>query len=175
MNLYEIDQRLLNLEMLGVDTETGEVAVTEEDFQRMYDEIQMEMNDKLINTSCFIKNLMADIEAFKAEEKRIAERRKRKEALVAHLKESMDNVIKHRLNDIDNDFDGCNAWKLDDPKAYISYRKSEKVNIIDETKIPKAFLKVKTEPNLTEIKNAIKDGKKVKGAEIVTNLNLQIK
>ena len=65
--LYSIDQRLLNLEAYCVDTETGEVAVTEEDFQRMFDEIQMELNDKIVNTACFIKNLKSDIEQFKKE------------------------------------------------------------------------------------------------------------
>ena len=177
MNLYEIDQRLLNLEIYGVDTETGEVAVTEEDFQRMYDEIQMEMKDKLINTSLFIKNLQSDAAQIKAEEDRLKARRQQKEKLAARLQDAMDNIIKHRINNIEEDFDSCNKWSIEDPKVRISYRRSEKVEVLDEKLIPKAYInkKVELKPDLTAIKEAIKNGKKVKGAELVSNLNLQIK
>ena len=176
-SLYDIDERLLNLELMGVDTETGEVAVTEEDFQRMYDAIQMDMTDKIINTACFIKNLKSDIEQFKAEEKSLAKRRKTKENLLNHLQDSMDFIIKHRLNDIDEDFDGCNKWKLDNPKARISYRKSTQVEILDEECIPDDY---KTEETIKKIdKEAIgkelRQGKEISGALLIDNLNLQIK
>ena len=175
--LYSIDQRLLNLEVYGVDTETGEVATTEEDFRRMYDEIQMEMKDKLVNTSCYIKNLLSDAEQIKAEEDRLKARRQQKERYAARLQDAMDNVIKHRINNIDEDFDGCNKWKIDDPKVKISYRRSEKVELVNPDILPKAYInkKVELKPDLVAIKEAIKNGKKVKGAELVSNLNLQIK
>lgn len=177
MNLYEIDQRLLNLETYGVDTETGEVAVSEEDFQRMYEDIQMDMENKLINTACYIKNVQSDIEQIKAEEDRLKKRRQSKEKAVERYKKAMDNVIKHRLNDIDNDFDGCNKWKIDDPKAIISYRKSTKLEIIDADLIPKKYKteEVVTKISTEDITKALKNGEKVKGAELVKNLNMQIK
>lgn len=176
MNLYEIDQRLLNLETYGVDTETGEVAVSEEDFQRMYEDIQMDMENKLINTACYIKNVLGDIEQIKAEEDRLKKRRQAKEKTVARYKNAMDNVIKHRLNDIDNDFDGCNKWKIEDPKAIISYRKSTKLEITDESLIPDEYKKqeVVTSISKDDITRALKNGKEIKGAELVKNLNMQI-
>lgn len=176
-SLYDIDQRLLNLETMWVDTETGEVAVTEEDFLRMYEDIQMEMKDKIINTSCYIKNLLSDAAQIKAEEDRLKARREQKERYAKRLQETMDNVIKHRINNIDEDFDGCNKWKIDDPKVRLSFRRSEKVEIINPDVIPKAYInkKVELKPDLNAIKEAIKNGKKVKGAELVNNLNLQIK
>lgn len=177
MNLYEIDQRLLNLETYGVDTETGEVAVSEEDFQRMYEDIQMDMENKLINTACYIKNVQSDIEQIKAEEDRLKKRRQSKEKAVERYKKAMDNVIKHRLNDIDNDFDGCNKWKIDDPKAIISYRKSTRLEILDADLIPKKYKtkEVVTKISTEDITKALKNGEKVKGAELVRNLNMQIR
>ena len=175
--LYSIDQRLLNLEVYGVDTETGEVAVTEEDFQRMYEDIQMEMNDKIVNTSCYIKNLLSDAAQIKAEEERLKARRQQKEKYAQRLQDAMDNVIKHRINNIEEDFDGCNKWKIDDPKVRLSYRRSEKVEITDINSLPKKFITktIELKPDKIAIGNEIKSGKKVKGAELVNNLNLQIK
>lgn len=175
--LYSIDQRLLNLEVYGVDTETGEVAVTEEDFQRMYEDIQMEMNDKIVNTSCYIKNLLSDAEQIKAEEDRLKARRQQKEKYAQRLQDAMDNVIKHRINNIEEDFDGCNKWKIDDPKVRLSYRRSQKVNVTNMDILPKKYInkKIEIKPDLTAIGEAIKSGKTVKGAELVNNLNLQIK
>lgn len=59
----------------------------------------------------------------------------------------------------------------------LSIRKSEAVNIIDASKLPPEYVvtKTSTAPDKEAIKAAIKDGKKVAGAEIITNKNLQIK
>ena len=59
----------------------------------------------------------------------------------------------------------------------LSIRKSEAVNITDASKLPPEYVvtKTSTAPDKKVIKAAIKDGKKVAGAEIVTNKSLQIK
>lgn len=59
----------------------------------------------------------------------------------------------------------------------LSIRKSEKVNVTDISKLPPEYITVKTSkaPDKKAIKAAIKGGKKVAGAEIITNKNLQIK
>lgn len=62
MTLYSIDQRLLALEEYGVDSETGEVITTEEEFNQLFDEIQMDIQTKITNTALFIKNLESDCE-----------------------------------------------------------------------------------------------------------------
>ena len=60
---------------------------------------------------------------------------------------------------------------------YLSYRKSESVNILDLDLVPKKFIKKKVEVSAdkTEIKKALKEGVKVKGAELTTNYNMQVK
>lgn len=175
-SLYEIDQRLLNLQYYGVDSETGEVATTEEDFIRMFEEIHMDMETKFVNTACFIKNLRSDIEDFKAEEAKLKKRRQAKENLANRLEKSMDTVIKHHLYNVDEEFDTVNKWVLDKPQARLSYRKSTKLDIYDEAKLSDDYkttvetVKIDTD----KIKQDIKNGVEVDGAQIVKNLNLQI-
>lgn len=59
----------------------------------------------------------------------------------------------------------------------LSFRKSEAVVITNEIALPAEFVKTKTTttPDKTAIKNAIKSGREVAGAELQTNMNLQIK
>ena len=70
MNLYQIDAEILKV----IDFETGEVL--DED---KLEELQMSKNEKIENILLYIKNLNADAEIIKAEEKALAERRKAKE------------------------------------------------------------------------------------------------
>lgn len=57
----------------------------------------------------------------------------------------------------------------------VSARKSEIVNIPDESRIPKKYLRIKTEPDKTAIKNALMQGVKVTGASIQKRESVQIK
>ena len=59
----------------------------------------------------------------------------------------------------------------------LSFRKSEAVIIKDELALPTEYVKTKTTtaPDKTAIKNAIKSGEVVPGAELQVNHNLQIK
>ena len=57
----------------------------------------------------------------------------------------------------------------------ISLTKSESVNIVDESVIPKEYKKVKYEVSKTDIKNAIKNGVQVAGAEIKENHSITIR
>lgn len=179
LSLYDIDYRLKMLEELNVDITTGEI-LDEVEFNKLFDEIQMDLNSKIENTICFAKSLEAEAEAIKAEEKKLADRRKAKENLSERLKKRINDYITWQFTDEEGNVDtvGLNKFKFDSPKAYISYRKSEKVNVLDAEKLPSEFVTVKTEtkPNLTEIKKAIKNGADFSGvAELTTNLNMQIK
>lgn len=178
-SLYEIDQRLLNLYAYGVDTDTGEVAVSEEDFQRMFEDIQMDMETKFVNTACYIKNLRSDAAQIKAEEDRLKKRRQAKENFADRLERSMDTMIKYHMYNIedDNDFKIVNGWTIDKPQARLSYRKSTKLDVYDENAVPDDY-KTKLEVVKVDadmIKKDIKNGVEVEGARLVNNLNLQIR
>lgn len=178
MTLYEINDQLAILEEYSVDPETGEL-LDEDQFNAKFDEIQMALNDKIESSICFVKNLNAEVEAFKAEEKNLAQRRKVKENLAERIKNRIDTYIKAQYTDEEGNVDivGLNKYKMETPKMKLSYRKSESVNITDIDSVPKEYIKTKTEVSAdkTNIKKAIKAGQHIDGAELVTNINMQVK
>ena len=68
MNLYSIDEKLFNLIENAVDVETGELYETQEELDKAIDECGIELEKKIENIGCFIKNLEADVKALKEEE-----------------------------------------------------------------------------------------------------------
>lgn len=177
-NLYEIDYQLQMLEDYMVDVETGEI-LDEDSFNAKFDEIQMALSEKIENSMCFYKNLQADIEAFKAEEKNLAQRRKVKENLAERVKNRIDNYVTMQFTDEEGnvDKDNLNKWKFETPKVKLSYRKSDSVEVSDINLLPKEYIKEKIElsADKTALKKALKDGKEINGATVVTKLNMQVK
>ena len=67
--------------------------------------------------------------------------------------------------------------KIETPTLKLSFRKSESVEIIDEKDVPGNFFETKTVSTVskTKIKEAIKEGQTIPGAQLITKQNLQIK
>lgn len=161
MTLYEIEQAILEC----CDMETGEVLDTER-----LDALQMERSKKLENVALYVKNLEADIEAYKAEMEAFAERRKKAEKKVEDLRNYLVNALQ--------------GAKFSTVRCSISFRKSVAVEIADEAAF-KAYavanghaeLLTVQEPkiSLTKVKNALKDGIELPGAALVERQNIQIK
>mgnify|MGYP003301338786 CR=1 FL=1 len=152
--LYEIDQAIMEC----LDMETGEII----DPQRL-DALEMERSSKIEGVACWIKNLTADAMAYKAEKEAFAEREK------AALKkaEGLKNWLAYAL-----DGQKFSTWR-----CAVSFRRSEAVEITDESIVPKTMQtkKVTYTINKTAIKEAIKAGKKVRGCQLVERQNVQIK
>lgn len=163
MNLYELSADLYNVLEGGmvVDEESGEILFDADNLE----ELEMQYADKLEGCGIYVKNLSADIDALKEEERRITERRRIKERKVERMKEYMLNSMS--LTD---------TQKLDTPKVYISQRKSSRVIIEDESAIPTEYkeqvLTIKYDKSA--IRKALKDGT-VPGATMVDCFNLMLK
>lgn len=153
MNLFEIDNEIMNC----VDAETGEVIDAEK-----LDKLQMDRGQKIENIALWIKNLTSDAEALKAEKQAFADRQKAAENKAASLKKYLSDYLA--------------GEKYKSAKVSVSFRKSEAVNIMDMSQIPEQYLKF-AEPTAdkTGIKNALKAGEVIAGAELVENQNIQIK
>lgn len=178
-SLFDIEQSMYNLLNYGVDDETGEIVQTEEEFYALYDSIELDLHTKLDNTNCLTKLIDGEIEVIDKEIKRLQAEKKSRERKKEWLFNRVDSFCRRQFTDEEGklNLEGLNKFKLELPHSKISYRKSESVNIIDETKIPKEFLKTKIEisPMKAEIKTAIKNGLKVEGATLDTNVSMQIK
>ncbi len=165
MNLYEINQEILNaINNLEVD-ENGEILSTSK-----LDELQEMFETKCENIACYIKNIKADIDALKAEEKKLQERRRVLEHKADRLKDYLSTAMQNTGN-----------TNITTARAAMSFRKSNVIEV-DNGFVGWAMVKNKKlltfktpEPNKKEIKKLIESGEDVPYAAIVEHQNLQIK
>lgn len=163
MKLYELTskrQELLDL-IAAMDSEDLELSDAVGDTLEALDEA---IQDKAEAVASFIFSLQADSAALKQEEQRLAERRRLNDAKVERMKTYLADMLQEA--DID---------KVQGLKYTIGFRKSEKVQVSDVDALPERFLRVKREPNLTALKEALKAGQAFDGAVLTTNKNLSIR
>jgi len=160
MKLYEIDKGILEC----FDLETGEILDEEK-----LEELQLEREKKIENVGLFIKNLEAEKAAVKAEKDAFTKREKSIDRKIEGLK----GWLKYALGADDQTE---KPPKFTTAKVVISFRKSESVEV-DDSILPKKWFRRKVEytPDKTMIKEALNNGKKIKGAFIKKNLNVNIK
>ena len=152
MKLYEINEAILAC----VDPETGEA-----DPEKL-DELLMMRDEKIENLALWVKDLKAEADAIKAEEKALAERRQAKERKAESIKAYLEKVLA--------------GQKFETSRVVCSFRKSQKVEITDLDKIPDDYLRYSTPTaDKTAIKAAIKDGISIEGAELVDSVSMTIK
>lgn len=165
MKLYELTQNYRNLESL-LDNLGEQEGLTVEMIHGALGQVEDDINTKIENTCKVIKEIEADSIGIDEEIKRLSALKKQKENAVKKLKE----YVEFEMNGI-----GLN--KVEGKLFKISFRKSKVVKVLDETKIPKEFIKVKTTESIskTDLGQALKNGEIIEGAELVENKTLQIK
>lgn len=130
------------------------------------DELSNEFGEKAENVAQYIKEMDYRAEALKKEEQAIAERRKQAEAKRDNLKKYLTMC-----------FSIVGQDRLETDKVKITFRRSEAVNITDPEQVSEDYKKIdfKVVIDKTAVKEAIKAGQTVYGAELVVNNNIQIK
>lgn len=153
-NIYEINHAILEC----LDAETGEII----DPERL-DALLMEKDQKIENVVCWIKNLLSDADAIKAEKDVLAEREAKCRKKADDLKKWLTTILE--------------GQKFSTAKCAVSFRKSTKLEITDADRIPKEFLveTVTIKPDANSIKEVLKSGQEVSGCVLVENQNIQIK
>ena len=162
MNLFEVDNAIANF-VFEVDEVTGEVK----NFDAL-DALNMERDRKIEFIALEIKNLDAEARAIKAECESLAERQKAKERKRDNWKRYLENAL--------------HGEKFETPKCSISYRKSTSVAVgkqfeawAKENAPSLLNVTMVVKPDKTAIKEAIKNGAELVDAELVENVNMQIK
>ena len=153
-SLYQIDQEILSC----LDFETGEIIDPEK-----LEALQMERSRKIENVACWIKNLKSDALALKAEKDAFAERESKTNKKIEQLEKWL--------------LDALGGTEFSTAKCAVSFRRSNKVEVVDLSLIPAEFLRVKTtyEPDKKTIASVLKDGQEVGGCRLVESQNVQIK
>ena len=155
-SLYEIDSQIESIveKFAGAfDEVTGEIIDEElyTNSQKELDNLEITQNEKIENIACYIKNLHSDVFAIENEIKTLSQRKKVKENQLKRIKEYLANFLK---------FKGIK--KIETPKAVLSFRKSEQLEITDEEEAiewcrHRGFLKNKPEIDKAEVKKYIKN------------------
>lgn len=160
MNLFNIQQNYLTLaEQLCEGELTPELsealAINE-----------AELKEKAVNYGYVIKQMRYEVDAIDSEIKRLQELKKRNVNAIERMESAISGAM--RMYEIE---------KIDSSFIKLSFRKSESVEVVNEGQLLAEYTTTNTTttPNKVAIKDAIKEGKEVDGAILVTKFNLQIK
>lgn len=179
LNVYDVDTILENALVYGVD-EYGEI-LSDEEIGELVEKMEMTLTSKLeymgkvtINSESFVESIDKEIAKLQDKKKSVING-------VNRTKNYLDRFIKYKFTDENGvlDTEGLNKFKLETPSLKISYRKSDKLEVVDVNKVPKEYIKTVVEEKVDAVplKKFMKDNKITENeyAKIVTNLNLQIK
>lgn len=165
--LWEITQEFLTLASIieeaggeATDELLEELAISRENFAH-----------KAEGYTRLILKWESEIDAAAAEIKRIQAIKKTKESSVARLKET----LLHALQVFGQEDYKTGVKRYETALFKLSTRRSQAVEIVDETEVPDAFWVVKKEVSKSAISNALKEGEEVPGAVLKENYSVQIK
>lgn len=156
--LYELNDMYRNIQFL---IESGEY--TEEELKFAMEQVNGEIAEKLEGYAMVVKNLESDIAGLKAEEKRLADRRKSLEEGVKRMKEAMQDTLFL-----------TGEKRVKTSKFTISLRKSTSVEVENEDLIPEEFVKITKTISKSELAKRLKETE-VPGAKLVEKESLQIR
>lgn len=154
MKIYEIPGALRELlDRLDADHDTGEV---DGEALAAYAEYNAAAAEKLEGTACYVRELKAEADAIKAEEERLAKRRKALENKSERLKNYMMPALE------------AMGGKVKGVMASVRIGKSQAVTVFDIDALPDAFKHVKTtiDPDKVALKKALKSGEVIPGAAL---------
>ena len=162
MNLFDLNKEfresIKRVEFFAMEND-GEIN---EDLENEMNDLKLAREEKSLNLAGYIKEIEAESEAIKNQEKKLNERRKTLENRAEYLKEYLRKNISE-------------GEKLSSPWAQISWRKSKSVEILDEKLIDQKYIVMEPRILKSSIGDDLKAGIKVDGAILKEKLNLQIK
>jgi Gp157 protein len=164
LSLYQLSDNYLQ----ALDTLTDpEMDLPIEAVNDTLEALGGELEDKAINVTKFLRNMEATAEAIKNAETEMARRRKALENHVKWLKDYLKGSMEH-----------TGISKIECPYFKLSIQKNPaSVAILNEEAIPAEFKEqvISWKIDKTGIKNAIKAGETVPGAELVHGTRLAIR
>ena len=154
--LYELTGQYLEIYNMELDEETKLDTLDSIDWETEYE-------TKVENYIKVMKNIDADVEARKAEIKRLTELNKADEKKKDHLKDTLSASMSLTGHE-----------RVDTPLFKVSFRKSQAVEV-DETVLPEAYKVATWKPDKKRLKEDLKNGLEIIGASLVERKNLSIR
>lgn len=165
INLYRIPQALAEaFDRFTIDEETGEL-VGDDEARAAFEAAELAAGDKIEATCGWLASQAADVEAIKAEEARLAARRKAIENRSARVKALLLPAVE------------ALGGKVKGVRFTASIRNVEAIDVIDLAEIPAEFKreKITIDPDKIAIKRAIKAGEEIPGAILVSRPSVSIR
>lgn len=160
--LYELTEMYQNIwDLIGDD------EVDLEALEKALKDIEDNIEIKAENTAKLIKGIDADVEVIKAEEKRLADRRK----VLENKKEGIKTYLENHLRIMEID-------KVKTPLFTVALQKNPpSVNILDEKLIPKDYIKTVTTTSISkkDLLEDLKQGLIIDGVELKQTKSLRIR
>lgn len=142
------------------------IELGDEDLLDTLESIEDALEEKLESYAMVIRNIESDVEGLKAEEKRLAERRKTMESGIKRMKENMQNAMS-----------STGEKKIKGEKFTFTVQKNPpSLNIVDDKVIPDEFITIETVRNIDK-KALLAKAKEqeVPGVEIKQGESLRIR
>lgn len=169
MKLYEVNQAIEGIFSLLVNPETGEV-IPDEALLAQLESLQMERSRILEYLAKLVLNTRAEVAGLKEEEKRLKERRAMLERKDDRLMAILDRE--------------CNGEKTDCGVATVSYRKTTRVEVGDDSAAiswlmqngyPQCYKVPAPEISKTEVKKLLSAGTEVPGVALVQDYSCSLR
>lgn len=163
MNLYDLQEAFRNIEAL-IDNAEPEDDLTH--LREAMEIIEASIEDKVQAYAFVIKNFTASIEALEKEEKRLKQKREQD----TKRRDNLKNILHQFMLE-----QGKTKYVF--PQFTVSIRNNaDSVQVLDEAKVSKEYF-VQQEPKLSKtlIKEALKGGIEVEGAQLTRIQSLQIR
>lgn len=144
-----------------------EEGAPEEAFIEALNAIDGELSEKLENYASVIKNIESDVAGIKAEEGRLADRRKAMENSIKRMKENMQNVMV-----------ASGQTKVKGEKFNFTVQKNPpSLKVLDDAVIPPQFISVEEVRNIDKkaILAELKNGAEIQGVEIQQGESIRIR
>ncbi|ADQ06485.1 Gp157 family protein [Caldicellulosiruptor hydrothermalis 108] len=160
MKLYELAEQFKQLQEMLEDEGVDIDAV-----KNTLELVEFDFTEKIESIAKLIRSLEYEIEVYKNEEQRIANKRKSKEKkrdwLKQYVQEQMEKV---------------GLEKVKTPLFTVSIQTNPpSVEIVDETLIPETYFRIEKIPLKKEILEALKQGQEVPGVMIKTTKSIRIR
>ena len=154
--LYELKGIFLEIDEMDIDDETKRDTLDAIDWEH-------DFSEKIENCIKVIRNKNARVEAYKAEIERLKKLKASEEKAIEEIKKRISEAMQLTKHD-----------KLETTLFKVCFRKSKAV-VVDETKLPKEYMRAKWSPDKETLKELLKSGKHIEGATLEERRNLNIR
>lgn len=170
MRLFDFASQFKGLyelcEEIEVNEKTGEIIDNTDLLSQLFNDLEMDLSKKLVNTAYLIKELETSEKALKDEAKRLNEKAKVLENRQTRIKE----LIKTTLES-----SGQTKIKTDKFNFSVTTRKSLNYDNVNMFALDREFIRVKEELDKNKIKDYLKAGGSIDGVYEVETSSLSIR